>query len=106
MESANVVNAPKTGTFQMRINPAVKSRAEQVFAGCGMTMTDAINIFLQQSINAGGLPFIITNDTRRALREQAIDRLLAEVQAGRDSVKAESDWVSEAEMLKHFGLEP
>lgn len=106
MESANVVNTPKTGTFQMRINPAVKSRAEQVFAGCGMTMTDAINIFLQQSINAGGLPFIITNDTRRALREQAIDRLLAEVQAGRDSVKNESDWVSEAEMLRHFGLEP
>lgn len=105
MDSANVVNAPKTGTFQMRINPTVKQRAEQVFAGCGMTMTDAINVFLQQSINAGGLPFVVTNDTRAALREQAIERLLSEVRAGRDSVKTESDWVSEAEMRRHFGLE-
>ena len=106
MESVNVVNAPKTATFQMRINPAVKRSAEQVFAECGLTMTDAINIFLQQSINVGGLPFIVTSETRATLREQAIGRLLAEVQAGRDSVKSESDWISEAEMRRHFGLEP
>ena len=106
METLNITRAPKTGTFQMRINPAVKDEVEKICADCGMTMTDAINIFLQQTLNAGGLPFIVTRDTREALRQQAIDRLLAEIQAGRDSVRAESDWVSEEEMLAHFGIEP
>ena len=31
MENLNVMNAPKTSTFQMRINPEVKSQAEQIF---------------------------------------------------------------------------
>lgn len=106
MENINVAGAPKTSTFQMRINPTVKERVEQIYADCGMTMTDAINIFLQQTINAGGLPFIVTRDTREALKQQAIDRLLSEIQAGRDSVRAEADWVSEDEMLTHFGIEP
>ena len=106
MEAINITNAPKTGTFQMRINPTVKREVEDICASCGLTMTDAINIFLQQTLNVPGLPFIVTDDTRKALREQAIDRLLSEVQAGRDSVKAKDDWISEEEMLAHFGLEP
>ena len=106
MENINITRAPKTGTFQMRINPAVKDEMEKICADCGMTMTDAINIFLQQTINARGLPFIVTCDTREALRQQAIDRLLSEIQAGRDSVRVESDWVSEEEMLARFGIEP
>ena len=106
METINVTRAPKTGTFQMRINPTVKDEMEKICADCGMTMTDAINIFLQQTINARGLPFIVTRDTREALRQQAIDRLLTEIQAGRDSVRTETDWVSEEEMLARFGIEP
>lgn len=106
MENINITRAPKTGTFQMRINPGVKEEVEKICAECGMTMTDAINIFLQQTLNAGGLPFIVTSDTREALRQQAIDRLLSEVQAGRDSVRTEADWVTEGEMLSHFGIAP
>ena len=50
----NIVDAPKTGTFQMRINPEV---------------------------------------------------LLAEIKAGEDSVKSESDWISEEDMLSEFGVQ-
>ena len=77
MENLNVMNAPKTSTFQMRINPEVKSQAEQIFQNCGMTLTDAINIFIQQSMNVGGLPFIVTQDSKEALRNQAIAQLMA-----------------------------
>ena len=104
MTQINVVNAPKTSTFQMRINPEVKSAAESIFAQCGLTMTDAVNIFLQQTINAGGMPFIVTSDSQEALRNQAIAILMSEIQKGRNSVKSESDWVSEEEMLAHFGV--
>lgn len=49
--------ATKTSTFRMRIDPAIKQEAELLFASCGITLTDAVNIFLRQSINAGGIPF-------------------------------------------------
>jgi addiction module RelB/DinJ family antitoxin len=102
MEQRNVTTAPKTATFQIRINPEVKSEVEQIYAQCGMTLTDAINVFIQQSLNAGALPFIVTTNTKDALRDQAIAQLMSEIQKGRDSVKSEADWVSEEEMLAHF----
>ena len=64
MEKLNVMNAPKTSTFQMRINPEIKNQAEQLFQNCGMTLTDAINVFIQQSMNVGGMPFIVTQNSR------------------------------------------
>lgn len=42
-EHMNVSSMPKTSTFQMRINPEVKKRAEEIYANCGMTLTDAVN---------------------------------------------------------------
>lgn len=104
MTQLNVVNAPKTATFQMRINPEVKAEAEKVFSQCGLTFTDAVNVFLQQALNVGGMPFIVSSDSREALRNQAIAILMAEIQKGQDSVRSESDWVSEEEMLAHFGV--
>lgn len=104
MTQINVVNAPKTATFQMRINPEVKAEAEKVFSQCGLTFTDAVNVFLQQALNVGGMPFIVSSDSREALRNQAIAILMAEIQKGQDSVRSESDWVSEEEMLAHFGV--
>lgn len=104
MERLNVMSAPKTATFQMRINPQVKDMAEQIFANCGLTLTDAINVFLQQSMNVEGLPFVVTQSSQEALRSQAIAQLMSEIKAGRDSVKSESDWVSEEEMCTRFGI--
>jgi len=52
----------KTATFRMRMNPQTKEQAEQLFENCGLTLTDAVNIFLRQSINAGGLPFKVTGE--------------------------------------------
>ena len=95
MERINVTTAPKTGTFQMRINPAVKREVERIYAECGLTLTDAINVFIQQTLNAGAMPFIVTSNSKDALRDQAMAQLMAEIQKGRDSVKAESDWISE-----------
>ena len=62
----NIVDAPKTGTFQMRINPEVKKQVESLYAKCGMTLTDAVNAFFQQSLNVGGLP--LKSSVSRQLR--------------------------------------
>ena len=63
-----VATAPKTSTFQIRINPEVKERLEVIYANCGMTLTEAINAFLQQSLNVEGLPFLVTQNSKEALR--------------------------------------
>ncbi len=47
----------KTANINVRTEPSVKANAEELFATFGMTVTEAINIFLHQSLLVGGLPF-------------------------------------------------
>lgn len=101
--SMNVANAPKTSTFQARINPEVKKEVEHILADCGLTLTEAFNVFLQQTINVGGMPFLLSKDGDTILREQAIELLMAELKAGENSIKSDSDLISEEEMLAEFG---
>lgn len=48
---------PKTATLNIRTDPVVKAQAEQIYRAFGITLTDAVNIFLRKSIMEGGLPF-------------------------------------------------
>ena len=66
MNTINVTSAPKTATFQMRINPEVKQRVEDIYARQGLSFTDAVNIFIQQSLNVEGLPFVVTPKSKAA----------------------------------------
>lgn len=43
----------KTANINIRIDPETKSSAEKLFASFGITITDAINIFLRKSIMEG-----------------------------------------------------
>ena len=104
MSELQITTAPKTATFQMRINPDIKKEAEKIFSRCGMTLTDAVNVFLQQALNIGGMPFVVNENSAEALRSQAIAILMSEIDKGRASVRSESDWVSEKEMLNKFGI--
>ena len=47
----------KTANINVRIDPETKAGAEKLYASFGITLTDAINIFLRKSIMEGGLPF-------------------------------------------------
>jgi DNA-damage-inducible protein J len=47
----------KTANLNIRIDPETKSGAEQLFSSFGITVSDAVAIFLRQSLMVGGLPF-------------------------------------------------
>lgn len=47
----------KTATINMRIEPEVKAQVEELYAHFGMSVTDAITMFLHISLIVGGLPF-------------------------------------------------
>ena len=104
MNSINVTAAPKTTTFQMRINPEVKQHVEDIYARQGLTLTDAVNIFIQQSLNMGGLPFLVSPENEAYMTAKAMRRLMDEVQQGWDSAEKEG-WVSEEDAYRLLGVE-
>ena len=71
----NIVSAAKTDVFRVRINPEIKQELESVYAKNGLTLTDAINVFFQQSLNAGGFPFAVTEDNAEIIKAKALSRL-------------------------------
>ncbi|SHK01602.1 type II toxin-antitoxin system RelB/DinJ family antitoxin [Desulforamulus aeronauticus] len=95
----------KTATFQMRINPEIKQQAETVFARCGLTLTDAVNIFIQQSLNAEGLPFLVSKENAEYLKAKAMTQLVNEVEKGWKSVKTDTDWISEDDLYNRLGVD-
>lgn len=101
MSELQVVTAPKDYTFQLRMNSEIKSELEAIFAGCGVTLSDAINIFLQQTLNEGGFPFDIVPD-RKSRREAALRYLDEAYVQGVESVRSESDWISKEELKKRL----
>jgi len=50
----------KTMTLNLRVNPTVKQRAEEVLSQLGMPMSTAIDIYLKQISLTGGIPFAVT----------------------------------------------
>lgn len=100
MNEFTTATAPKTGTFQMRINPEIKAQAESVFSAYGLTLTDAVNIFIQQSLNTNGLPFLLSPENGEYLKAKSVQRLMSELQRGWDSVKTEADWISEEDAYR------
>ncbi|KXU04973.1 type II toxin-antitoxin system RelB/DinJ family antitoxin [Streptococcus oralis] len=75
----------KTANINLRIEPSTKAQAEALFSSFGITVTDAINIFLNTAIMEGGFPFQIkqpryNRQTELAMQE-ARDILAGKVQA-------------------------
>ena len=50
----------KTATLNLRVNPIVKQRAENVLAQLGIPMSTAIDMYLNQISLTGGIPFAVT----------------------------------------------
>ena len=49
----------KTDTLHIRVEPTVKQRAEKTLNELGLSITEAINVFLNQVILNEGIPFAI-----------------------------------------------
>lgn len=65
----------KTANINVRIEPEVKQDAEKLFNSFGISVTDAINIFLRKSIMEGGFPFTIKQPRYNAETEAAIQEV-------------------------------
>ena len=93
----------KTATFQMRINPQVKQQAERLYESYGLTLTDAVNVFIQQSLSTGGMPFLMSPENDAYLKGKAMDRLMAEADKGWNSAEEEG-WLSLEQVESLLGV--
>ena len=99
----NVAMAPKDSTFQVRINSEIKKKVEEIYAKTGMTLTDAFNTFIQQSLNVEGLPFIVTKNSKEALREQAVAMLMMDLKRAEERAEKEG-WIDADELESELGV--
>lgn len=99
----NVVAAPKTTTFQMRVNPDVKQRVKDIYARQGLKLTGTVDIFIQQSLNMGGLPFLASPENEAYMKGKAMRHLMSEIQRGWDSAEKDG-WVSEEDAYRQLGV--
>ena len=86
---------PKTATLSIRVDPKIKSEAETLYSSYGLSLGDAVNVFLHQSLNVGGLPFDMRASRPNAVTEAAMlegDEIIQRVKSSRkgrfDSVES------------------
>ena len=96
-----ILSAPKTDTYHFRINPEVRAQVEEVYAKSGLSFTQAINVFIQQSLDAGGFPFAVNTENAELLKAESMKRLMKELEAGKNS----GELVDEADVYKMFDVE-
>lgn len=60
----------KSSTFTFRLSPETKREAAKLYADFGLTLSDAINLFLHQSLIEGGLPF----EVKRAATKETVEK--------------------------------
>ncbi|MCL2323248.1 MAG: type II toxin-antitoxin system RelB/DinJ family antitoxin [Oscillospiraceae bacterium] len=79
----------KTANLNISIDPEVKSAVDGIFSHFGITIADAVNIFLHKVMIVGGMPFDMTlpkyNEKTLAAMQEARD-----ISSGKINVKSYS----------------
>lgn len=89
--------AMKDAVVRARIDAELKANAARVLAACGLELSDAIRLYLQQVVAHQGLPFEIRSAEREPSMAQL--RVLKRQSQARDRRIAISVDVSNGEML-------
>ena len=80
----------KSEIYTLQIDSSLKEQAETLFSRLGMTLEEAVTLFLEESIQHGGIPFPLeqpryNHETELAL-EEARDILSGKIQHSTTSV--------------------
>ena len=85
----------KTASMYIRIDPQVKADVEAIYSQYGMSITDAINVFLYTSRNVGGLPFDLRPSTPNAETLEAISEGDKIIKSGKARFESAEDMLRE-----------
>ena len=80
----------KTATLNLRVNPALKRDAESILGRLGIPMSTAVDMFLNQVVLVGGIPFPVTLPQAPDsidMTRMSEDQIHAKLQQGYDAYK-------------------
>ncbi len=87
----------KTATIQTRINLGLKKEAESIIHEIGLSLSDAITIYLKQIVMTGGIPLELKVHSRPNKKTK---KVLDEANEGKNLVHYKSN----ADMFKKLDL--
>ena len=80
----------KTATLNLRVNPTLKSDAETILSRLGIPISTAIDMYLNQIVLVGGIPFSVTIPKPPAeidITQMTNSQIHAKLQRGYDDYK-------------------
>ena len=83
----------KEAEIRLRVTPELKRQATEVFSTWGLNLTDAITVFLAQSVRVGGMPF----ELRRLPTPRLENSEILPPAPGHTSTVLPADWDDDAE---------
>jgi DNA-damage-inducible protein J len=81
----------KTADLHIRVTPEIKADAEGLFSLLGITVTDAVTMFLHQALLSDGLPFEVKLPRYNAETEAAMQEA-RDIESGKIKAKAYSSF--------------
>lgn len=81
----------ESATLNLRVNPTLKQDAESVLGRLGIPMSTAVDMFLNQIVLVGGIPFSVTLPNAPEsidMTKMSEDQIHAKIQRGYESYKA------------------
>ncbi len=77
----------KTVKIKLRVDPEAKEQAESLYNGLGMSLDEAVNVFLHKSVMEKGIPF----EVQQSYNNAATEFSAANAQGGMDAASAAAD---------------
>ncbi len=81
----------KSATLNLRVNPTLKQDAESVLSRLGIPMATAVDMYLNQIVLVGGIPFSVTLPSAPGSMDATAmsdEQIHAKIQRGYDDYKA------------------
>ncbi|MDY4920024.1 MAG: type II toxin-antitoxin system RelB/DinJ family antitoxin [Phascolarctobacterium sp.] len=99
----------KSATVFARVEPNVKEQAEAILNNLGLSMSNAVDIYLRQIVMRKGIPFDVSMDVKAPIAMGALSKeeLDAEIAKGMEDIKAGRTYSAaevRAEMERKYGL--
>ena len=97
----------KTETLHIRVNENVKANAEEILATLGISISEAVNMFLCQVNLTGGIPFEVKVPANAPLAMGSLSKAQFDFAKGVEDIKAGRVFTAdevEKELKSEFGL--
>lgn len=85
----------KTTSYNIRLDPELKSQAEETFAMFGLNLSDAINVFLHKAVRTNGFPF----DVREPKYPKGVYERIEAIENGTEELHSFDSWQEAKEWL-------